>query len=93
MKTYNKDNLRTKDDFRGLMMSVLEPLIEHFTEEKAGIDLGVTATTYPQKTIRFEAFSRPLWGLVPFWAGGGHHKTFEEYYRQGFTAGTDPAGK
>ena len=45
MKTYNKDNLRTKDDFRGLMMSVLEPLIEHFTEEKAGIDLGVTATT------------------------------------------------
>ena len=28
MKTYNKDNLRTKDDFRGLMMSVLEPLID-----------------------------------------------------------------
>ena len=65
----------------------------YYTDKKAGIDLGVTATTYPQRTIRLEAFSRPLWGLVPFWAGGGHHEEFEEVYRKGFIAGTDPEGE
>mgnify|MGYP000220067292 CR=1 FL=1 len=25
-----------------------------------------------------EAFARPLWGLVPFWAGGGENETFEK---------------
>ena len=93
MKTDWKYCLSSKEDFRKLMLSVLEPLIDHFTEEKAGIDLGVTATTYPEKVIRFEAFSRPLWALVPFWAGGGRHEVFEEYYNKGFIAGTDPDSK
>lgn len=93
MKTDWKDCLSSKEDFRKLMLSVLEPLIDHYTEEKAGIDLGVTATTYPENVIRFEAFSRPLWALVPFWAGGGRHEVFEDYYKKGFIAGTDPDSK
>ena len=92
MRTDWKGYLNSKKDFQDLMLQILEPLIPCFTEEKAGIDLGVTATTYPERVIRLEAFSRPLWGLVPFWAGGGHHQIFEEYYRKGFVAGTDTEG-
>lgn len=90
MKTDWKGKLNSKADFQELLMEIIRPVIPYYTEEKAGIDLGVTATTYSQKTIRLEAFSRILWGLVPFWAGGGSDAVFEEIYRKGLTAGTDP---
>ncbi len=93
MRTDWEGKLHSKKDFQELMLAILEPLLPYYTKEKAGIDLGVTATTYPQRTIRLEAFSRPLWGLVPFWAGGGTHAEFEEVYRRGFVAGTDPEGE
>ena len=37
-----------------------------------------------------EGFARPLWGLVPFWAGGGSCPEFEQLYLSGLAAGTDP---
>ena len=66
MKTDWEGKLHSKADFQELLMEIIRPVIPYYTEEKAGIDLGVTATTYSQKTIRLEAFSRILWGLVPF---------------------------
>lgn len=93
MKTDWTDSLRSKKDFQELMLTILEPLLPYYTEKKAGIELGVTATTYPRRTIRLEAFSRPLWGLVPFWAGGGKNTGFEEIYRKGLAEGADPMGK
>lgn len=62
--------LDSKKDFQSLLMDILRPLIPYYSGEKAELILGVTATNYDQKAIRLEAFSRPLWGLVPFWAGG-----------------------
>lgn len=82
--------LETKKDFQELMLSMLEPLIPYYTEGKAGLKLGVTSTNYDEQAIEIEAFSRPLWGLVPFWAGGGVHKAFEDIYHRGFVHGTDP---
>ena len=93
MKTDWEGKLHSKADFQELLMEIIRPVIPYYTEEKAGIDLGATATTYPQKTIRLEAFSRILWGLVPFWAGGGNDAVFEEIYRKGMTAGTNPDGR
>lgn len=84
--------LNTKEDFRDLLLQMLYPLIPYYSRERAELVLGVTATNYDRKAIGLEAFSRPLWGLVPFWAGGGRSPEFEEIYRQGLAAGTNPAG-
>ncbi len=86
----NTDRLSSKEDFQRLLLDLLSPLLPYYTTEKAGIDLGVTATNYDRRAILLEAFSRPLWGLVPFWAGGGSAPEFEEICRQGLIAGTDP---
>ena len=68
-------------DFQELLLSIVEPLKPYYSEEKARLVLGVTATNYDRKAETMEAFSRPLWGLVPFWAGGGTEAGFEEIYR------------
>lgn len=85
--------LNSKKDFQDLLLEILNPLLPYYSEGKAELELGVTATNYDRKAIRLEAFSRPLWGLVPFWAGGGQSPVFEEIYRKGLAAGTDPEGK
>ena len=90
MKTDWKGQLSSKKDFQELLLAILRPLLPYYSEKKAELVLGVTATNYDQKAIRLEAFSRPLWGLVPFWAGGGSAPEFEEIYRKGLAAGTDP---
>lgn len=90
MKKDWKGQLNGKEDFRNLLFAMLNPLIPYYSQEKAGLILGVTATNYDQKAIRLEAFSRPLWGLAPFWAGGGSNPQFEEIYRKGLAAGSNP---
>ena len=61
----------TKEDFQELMLEFLNPLKPYYSTHRAGLNLGNTATNYDQKAIYMEAFSRPLWALVPFFAGGG----------------------
>ena len=56
----------SKKDFQDLLLEIINPLLPYYSEGKAELILGVTATNYDQKAIRLEAFSRPLWGLVPF---------------------------
>ena len=85
--------LNSKEDFRKLLLEILRPLLPYYSEEKAELILGVTATNYDQKAIRLEAFSRPLWGLVPLWASGGSAPEFEQIYREGLAAGTKVGGK
>ncbi|WP_455618713.1 DUF2264 domain-containing protein [Eisenbergiella sp.] len=82
----------SQKDFQELLLSIVEPLKPFYSEERAGLVLGATATNYDRKAENMEAFSRPLWGLVPFWAGGGTEPELEEIYRRGLTAGTDPRG-
>lgn len=83
-------NWSTKKDFQELMLELLNPLKPYYSKNRAALDLGVTATNYDQKAIGMEAFSRPLWALVPFFAGGGSDEWFEECCRRGIAAGTDP---
>lgn len=93
MKTDWKGQLNSKEDFTNLLFAMLNPLVPHYSPGKAGLTLGVTATTYDQRAIQLEAFSRPLWALAPFWKGGGSNPQFEEIYRKGLAAGTDPEGE
>lgn len=93
MRTDWEGKLNSKKDFQDLLLEIINPLLPYYSEGKAELILGVTATNYDQKAIRLEAFSRPLWGLVPFWAGGGSAPAFEEVYRKGLAEGTDPESK
>lgn len=90
MRTDWNGKLNSKEDFRELLMEIVKPLLPCYSKGGAELILGVTATNYDRKAIRLEAFSRPLWGLVPFWAGGGESKEFEIIYQKGLAVGTDP---
>lgn len=91
--------LHSKEDFRELMFAILNPLKPYYSENKARLQLGVTMAHYDINATWMEAFSRPLWALVPYWAGGGREtekgdgtgqfESFAEIYRKGLCAGTD----
>lgn len=93
MRTDWEGKLNKKEDFRELLMDIIRPLLPYYSKGGAELILGVNATNYDQKAIRLEAFSRPLWGLVPFWAGGGSSPEFEQIYQKGLVSGTDPEGE
>ncbi len=93
MRTEWEGSLNSKGDFQELFIEIVNPLIPYYSEGKAEVTLGVTATNYDRKAIGLEAFSRPLWGMVPFWAGGGSSQVFEDIYQAGLAAGTDPKNK
>ena len=83
-------NLQTKADFTALMHKFLDPLKPYYSAGCARLHLGETGVTYNQNAIELEAFSRPLWALVPFWVGGGSEPEVETIYRKGLATGTDP---
>ncbi|MDD3428602.1 MAG: DUF2264 domain-containing protein [Oscillospiraceae bacterium] len=82
--------LNTRQDFEALMHKILNPLIPRYSAHGARLPLGHTGATYGPEAIELEAFSRPLWALVPFWVGGGKDDTFADIYRRGLAAGTNP---
>ena len=82
--------LSTKQDFQALMHLFLDPLKPYYSAGGARLHLGETGVTYGQAAIELEAFSRPLWALVPYWAGGGSDPVFEDIYRRGLASGADP---
>ena len=82
--------LSTKQDFRQLMLRILEPLKPLYSPGGARLRIGHTGATYGKNAIELEAFSRPLWALAPFWMGGGRAPELEELYRRGLVSGTDP---
>ena len=65
------EQLQTKKDFQKLMLDILNPLKPYYSPGRARLELGVTATNYDRNAIAMEAFSRPLWGLVPFLPAAG----------------------
>jgi hypothetical protein len=81
-----------KKEAQEFLIKFLEPLKEFYSKEKAELNIGDTSAGYEQKVVPMEAFSRQLWGLVPFWIGGGISEEFEEIYSKGIAAGTNPSG-
>ena len=84
-------NLHSKKDYQDLLLSILNPLITRYSSGCARLKLDGGGATYPEITVEFEAFARPLWGLVPFWIGGGRSAEFERIYQKGIANGTDPS--
>lgn len=83
------EKLYSKKDFQELLFAILNPLKPFYSEGKASVQIGVTMAHYDMKATWMETFSRPLWGLVPFWAGGGREIEFEQIYRSGLKNGTN----
>lgn len=82
-------SLQSKRDFANVLLKILEPLKNHYSEGKALLYVGETGAVYDEKTIGLEGFARILWGLVPLWAGGGEN-SLDKFYVEGIIHGTDP---
>lgn len=87
---YTEADFATKQAAQASLLRLLEPLLPFYSQGGARVELGATSAHYENDSVPMEAFARPLWGLVPFWAGGGRHAVFEDLYRRGFAAGPDP---
>ncbi|MCD7733614.1 MAG: DUF2264 domain-containing protein [Clostridiales bacterium] len=101
---YTVEDFSTKPAAQAALMRLLQPLKPFYSEGGARLELGVTSTHYENDSIEMESFARPLWGLIPFWRGGGREAlpssgtsgtsclpVFEELYPRGMAAGADPA--
>lgn len=82
---------KDKIDYQNALLELCEPLQKYYSEGRAYLNVGVTTAHYDKKTVGIEGFSRPLWGLVPLWAGG-EKTNFLEAYREGFKNGSNPKG-
>lgn len=90
MKNFRINNLKSKQDYQKLLLELLAPLRGRYSEGRGRLTLAGAGACYPQEVIELEAFARPLWGLAPFWAGGGRDELFEEIYREGLAVGANP---
>lgn len=81
---------QTKKEYQEALLALCEPLKPYYSEGKAQLLIGVTGTHYGVKTAGLEGFSRLLWGLVPFWYGGGT-SSLDDWIPEGFRNGTNPS--
>lgn len=84
-----KNPLKKRKDLQEAVIQICEPLKKFFSPGGAQLILGDTGTHYLEGIARMEAFSRPLWGLVPLWAGGGD-SNLTDIYLKGLKNGTNP---
>lgn len=68
----------TKHEYSQLLMQLLTPTLPFYSPQKARLCPGSSAAVYDMAAAGAEGFARPLWGLVPFWAGGGSCPEFEQ---------------
>lgn len=76
-----------KEYFKKQFMNIVKPLEKYYSGGK--VQFAKHSAWYENVSADMEAFARPLWGLVPFWAGGGENERFEKLYMDGITNGSD----
>lgn len=80
----------SREFYEGLLLSMIEPLKGRFSPGKARLQLGAETAGYGNRIAGMEGFSRLLWGLVPYWAGGGKDVSLLPVYLEGLASGTNP---
>lgn len=83
--------MKTKAEYQKLLLRMVEPLKGHYSESGASLELGAAAAGYGNRVAGMEGFSRVLWGLASYWAGGGTDVSLLPIYQRGLLEGTDPA--
>lgn len=79
-----------KAELQEYLIKIIEPLKKYYSIHKAELYLGASAAGYGMHIAKMEGFSRILWGLTPFFAGGGIENEYKEIYQKGIVNGTDP---
>ncbi len=82
------NELRSRADLQTAVLNLFIPLKPYFSPGAARVCPGYTAALYDNHAAGLEGFARPLWGLVPFAAGGGVFPDWK-LYRRGLTNGTN----
>lgn len=80
-----------KQYFKNELMNMLNPIAVFY--DGGNVRFAKHSAWYENASADMEAFARPLWGLVPFWAGGGSDSRFEKLYIDGFIDGADRNSK
>lgn len=75
-----------KNYFTEQFINIVNPLKKYFCGGK--VCFAKHRAWYENVSGDMEAFARPLWGLVPLWAGGGETDEFVSLYNKGFAEGT-----
>ena len=83
-------NMKSKNDYIDILFRLLEPLKNYYSSSGSFIHLSGAGAPYLKDVIDFEAFARPLWGLIPYWKSRGEDDYFAPLYRKGIISGTDP---
>lgn len=81
--------LNTRADVVNWLEGLFDAFSKQYISSSAGVDLGNTGYHYSDDGARIEAFSRIVWALGPYIAGGGDHPIYE-HYLEGISNGTNP---
>ena len=82
--------MKKKADYQKMLLKMIRPLTRHYTDDGSGLYLGAFSAGYGNRIAEMEGFSRVLWGLASYWAGGGEDESLLSVYQKGLAAGTDP---
>lgn len=59
-------NFASREDYEEALLGLCRPLKKYYTKGNTGIYIGYTSAHYGDKIIGLEAYSRILWGIVPY---------------------------
>ena len=82
-------NFVSREDYEEALLGLCRPLKKYFTKGNTGIYIGYTSAHYGDKIIGLEAYSRILWGIVPYMVSGKTTPQDEEILR-GLRNGINP---
>jgi hypothetical protein len=83
--------LKTRGDVERAAVELLSPLAYLLSPGRARLHLGETGAVYSADIAEMEAYSRPLWAIVPMLAGGcPAAEPLWALWREGLKNGTDP---
>lgn len=88
----NEQLLATKQDLQEALRQLLRPLRPLYSPGGAHLQIRGGGAGHPEELADMEGFSRVLWGLVPYLAGGGSEdEGLWELGLKGIVNGTNPA--
>lgn len=85
--THNK--LVTRADLAESLLQMLKTAAEHLNLGGGGLFIGNSSAHYSSRVALMEGWSRLLWGVAPFIAGGFEWDQFPKFFK-GLTEGTNP---
>lgn len=87
---FARNGFATRADAQQLARDLFEPLLPDFSPGRARVRFDGSGANFSRTVAELEGFSRPLWGIAPLLAGGGHFDHLQLFV-EGLANGSDPA--